>query len=65
MIVEFLMREQYGHVRFFGCNKNAKTVLELMNRKTMNSDEILVCEAAGWDVVLSHPEIKKNTKKDE
>lgn len=48
MVIEVIKREVFGVVRWYPINNNARAIIELMNKKTLNKNHLSICEKFGW-----------------
>lgn len=58
MQLEVLLNNWWGRELFEPVNENAKTLCQLLKRKTLTKDQLKLCKDAGWDVVFKKDEYK-------
>jgi len=49
-------KDVYGKTRYYPINETAKTICNLMNKKTFSRDHLKLCDQAGWEVDVQYPE---------
>jgi hypothetical protein len=58
MEVVVMRKENYGNVRFYPENKEAKILATLMGKKTFDYSELQLTREMGANITVKYPEVK-------
>ena len=58
MEVVVMRKENYGNVRFYPENKEAKILATLMRKKTFDYSELQMTREMGVNITVKYPEVK-------
>ena len=57
--IELMFKDVYGKELYYPINDEAKTLCQMMKKKTFQEKHVDICRAAGWDVVTTGYKPKK------